>query len=221
MKKRTAVVFGATGLVGSYLVNELILNDAYDCIIVFSRRDIPVNNEKVTLVKNDLASVDTLADQIICDDVYCCLGTTIKKAGSQQAFEKVDLEMPVKIAEIAEKNKVKNLAVISSVGAKATSNNFYLRTKGRMENEVLKRKFEHVIILRPGMIMGPRKEFRFAEKVAKVLMPVFDPLLNGSLKKFRSVHAHDIAKAMVKLTLSPKNKAIYDSYEIKQIARLN
>lgn len=221
MEKRTALVFGATGMVGTSLVNELIYKEVYSRIILFSRSDIHFTSEKISLIKDDLIFFETIADKILGDDVYCCLGTTIKKAGSPKAFERIDLELPALIAEAAEKNSVKNFAVISSVGANALSNNFYLRTKGRMENEVLKRHFNNLVILRPSLLIGNRKEYRFGENIAQTIFPIFDPLLGGNLKKFRSISAKDVARSMINLTLFPQDKKIFEWSEIKQMAEIH
>ena len=219
MNKRTALVFGATGLVGSFIISELLKLEIYNKVLIFSRRMFDLNHEKAEFVIDDLSAPENLKDRIKGDDVYCCLGTTIKKAGSQEAFKKVDLELPVKIAETALMNNVENFAVISSIGADAKSRNFYLRTKGEMEQAVLKLKFEHLIIVRPSLLTGPRKQFRFGEIMAKVFMTVFNPVLLGKLRKYRSIKAQTVARAMIGLTLIPRNKPVFESDELETAAQ--
>ena len=137
MKKRTALVFGATGLVGSFLLEELVNIETYSNIIVFSRREITVLSDKIYLIQDNLESLDNIASKIKGDDLFCCIGTTIKKAGSQEAFKKVDLELPVRIAEQASKNKVKSFVIVSSIGADPSSKNFYLRLELCFLQEIL------------------------------------------------------------------------------------
>ena len=157
MKKRTALVFGATGLVGSYLVDELIKLEDYNQIIVFTRRVTAEENTKIRSVINSLESLDEIKESINGDDLFCCLGTTIKKAGTKEAFKNVDLTLPKKLAEIASRNHVNNFAVISSLGANAESRNFYLKVKGQMEFEITKNNFKNIIIVRPSLLTGRRK----------------------------------------------------------------
>ncbi|MFO7657678.1 MAG: NAD(P)H-binding protein [Bacteroidales bacterium] len=218
MNKRTAIVFGATGLVGSYLLGEMVEMDIFEKILVFSRKSLDIQNKKVENVVYNPENIDEIADMVRGNDLFCCLGTTIKKAGSQEAFKKVDLAMPSRIAEIAFHNKVKNFVVISSIGANAESTNFYLKVKGMMEHNILKFSFEHVIIVRPSLLLGQRNEFRFGESVARTIMPLVNPLLRGKYLKYRPVHGRDVAKAMINLVLFPRKQAIFESDEIHDIS---
>jgi uncharacterized protein YbjT (DUF2867 family) len=219
MKNRTALVFGATGLVGSLVAEELVKLETYNKIVLFSRREIRLYHDKLHLVQDTLESLNNITGKIKGDDLFCCLGTTMKKAGSRDVFKKANLELPSGIAEQASKNGVKNFIVVSSIGAGPSSKkNFYLRVKGEMEEAVLKYPFEHAAIVRPSLLIGPRKEFRLGETVAKVITPVVDPLLRGKLKKYRSIHARDVAKAMISLALFPRKKVIFESDELKEIS---
>lgn len=217
MQKRTALVFGATGLVGGYLLEELAKLDIYSKVVVFSRREPSVKNNKFELVINNLKNIEDISTRITGLDLFCCLGTTIKKAGSKEAFKKVDLHLPSKIAEIASRNQVQNFAVISSIGAKTDTRNFYLQVKGLMEQAVMKNSFEHIIIVRPSLLMGDRKEFRFGESVAKITMPLFNLFLRGRLRKFRSIHGRKVAKAMINLVLFPRKQVIFESDELNYV----
>ncbi len=218
MQNRTALVFGATGLVGSFVLEELTNLEIYSKIIVFSRSEITVTSNKINLVQDTLESLNNIAGQMKGDDLFCCIGTTIKKAGSREAFKRVDLELPAKIAEQASKNKVKNFVVISSIGADSSSRNFYLRTKGEMEKTVQGYQFEHIIIVRPSLLIGQRKEFRFGETIAKIIAPLANPFLRGKLRKYRSIHARDVARAMISFTLFPRKKVTFETDELKEIS---
>ena len=218
MNNRTALVFGGTGLVGGYLLEELVRLETYQKIIVVSRRETDIKNDKISFVINRLEDPDEISDLIRGNDLFCCLGTTIKKAGSREAFKKVDLFLPMKIAEIASGNHVNNFAVISSIGADAGSKNFYLQVKGMMEQEVMKHPFEHTVIVRPSLLLGDRKEFRLSEKAAGMFMPLINPLLRGNWRRFRSIHGRAVAKAMINLVLFPRKKTIFESDELSDVS---
>lgn len=210
-------MFGATGLVGSYLVDELIRLDDYNQIIIFTRRETTIKNTKIRSVINSLESLDEIKDSMKGDDLFCCLGTTIKKAGTQEAFKNVDLTLPKKLAEIASRNHVNNFAVVSSLGANAESRNFYLKVKGQMEFEITKNNFGNIIIVRPSLLIGKRKEFRFSEGIAKMISPLMNPFLKGKLRKYRSIHGRTVAKAMIYLVLFPREKTVFESDELTDI----
>ncbi len=217
MENRTALVFGATGLVGGYLLEELVNIDVYQKITVFSRREPLVKNEKIKVILNNLENLEEISELITGHDLFCCLGTTIKKAGSQEAFKKVDLLLPSKLAEIGSRNHVHNFVVISSIGAKENTRNFYLQVKGLMEQEVMKYSFEHIVIVRPSLLLGDRQEYRFGESAGKTIMPLINLFLNGRLRKYRPIHGRNVAKAMISLALFPRKQIIYESDELNDL----
>ena len=182
---KIANIVGATGLVGTHIVNELLKRQEYSQIRIFVRHNIGLSNEKLEQQVVNFDKPEEFSSLIVGDDMYCALGTTIRKAGSQENFKKIDLDLPVKIASIAVKNGIKNFLVVSSIGADEKSRNFYLRTKGQMEKKIMQIGFEQVFIVRPSMLLGKRKEFRFVEVVAKILMKAFSFLMLGKLKKYR------------------------------------
>lgn len=216
MMKKTAVLFGATGLTGSHVLQRLAGDDRYEKVIVFSRSEPEIKNDKIEVIITRLEDLDRHENKIKGDDVFCCLGTTIKKAGSKEQFRKVDLEFPEKIASIASKNKVNNFLVISSIGADPWSSNFYLRTKGEMEKSVLRFDLKNTFILRPSMLMGKRRETRYIEEAAKFIMFPMNFVLQGRLKKYRAIYAETVAKAMIELANSGKTGTIYESDEIEK-----
>ena len=219
-REKTALVFGATGLVGTELCNLLIYDDHYDCVKVFVRQKMDLQHPKLVQVVNDLKEISGIESEIKGDDLYCCLGTTKKKAGSREAFEKVDLELPLKIAEIARKNQVRKFIVVSSIGAKPTSRNFYLRTKGKMEESILAMDFDNICIVRPSILLGQRKESRFGEEAGKVLVRIFSFLLNGPLKKYKGIHAQTVARAMIRLANTVNHKVVLESHKLQEMGRL-
>lgn len=218
MDTRKALIFGSTGLIGNLLLEELLNSDRYSEIVLFGRQITGVTHPKVRELAVDFSNPGSFVGQIIGDDIYICLGTTIKKAGSVKKMEEVDRDFPVMIAKEALSNGVKRIAVVSSIGANAESANYYLRIKGEMEQEILKLKFENSAIVRPSMLLGERKERRAGELAGKVVMKVFNPLLVGKMKKYRSIHGRDVAKAMIAILHRAPLKSIYESDELQIIA---
>ena len=196
-KNKTALVFGYTGLTGGILTKLLLEDERYSEVKVFTRHDIESEQPKLKVIVNDLDNIDELKEEITGDDLFCCLGTTMKKAGSKAIFEKVDLHLPVDIARIASGNKVNKFLVVSSIGANKKSSNFYLRTKGKMEEAVSSFPFGQLSILRPSMLLGERGEKRMWEEIGKSFMSFFGFLFRGPLKKYRPVHAEKVARAMI------------------------
>ena len=194
---KTAIVIGSTGLTGGYLLTELVANPNYSKIIVLVRKASGQHNLKVEELIVDFNKLSDFKNKIIGDDVYCTIGTTIKKAGSQEAFTKVDLEYPLSIAKIAKENGAKHFLLMSSIGANAASGNFYLKTKGTLENALRDLNFDSLSIFRPSILLGPRSEFRLGEKIGIFFMRLFSFLLLGSLKKYRPIHVKQVAHAMV------------------------
>jgi uncharacterized protein YbjT (DUF2867 family) len=219
MEKKTAIVFGGTGLTGRSLLKILEADARYEKIIVFSRTMPELTGDKVEIIKADYENIDNHKEMIKGHEVYCCLGTTMKKAGSRENFRRVDHDYPVKVAALASENRVHHFLVISSVGADPESSNFYLRTKGEMEKSVLQSGFSKIVILRPSMLLGKRGELRIAEEAGKILMVLFGFLLRGKFKKYRAIEASKVATAMVRLANRPVTDTIYESDQIESIAR--
>lgn len=220
MENKTAVLFGATGLVGQKLLQQLLQDKAYQKIVVFARHKINIQHNKLQLIITDFQDEKFLSQNLFGDVLFCCLGTTIKKAGSQAAFRKVDYELPVLLAQIASKNKFSSFLVISSIGANASSKNFYLRTKGEMEQAVLAIPFKTTIIVRPSLLLGKRKEVRTGESLGKILSTIASPIFIGPLRAYKPIHSHDVAVAMVHLSHEESIKKIVESSELQKIAKM-
>ena len=199
MTGKTAVVFGGTGLVGSELVRELESDERYSAVRVFVRRDTEFAGDKVRVIKVNVPEADSYASDIEGDELFICLGTTIKKAGSVMAMEAADRDLPAEIASAAVKNGIKAVAVVSSIGADAGSRNYYMRIKGEMEESIASAGFERTVIVRPSILLGKRNEYRFGEEVGKMIMKLFSYLLVGRLRKYRGIEARDVACAMIRL----------------------
>ncbi len=215
MHKKTAILFGATGLTGSLLLTKLIQDERYETIKVFTRSVPDARSDKLQIINIDLEDLEKYSDEISGNDLFCCLGTTIKKAGTKDNFRKVDLEWPALIASIAHKNGVPNFLMISSIGADPGSSNFYLRTKGEAEKAVQQYDFKKTVILRPSMLLGKRKEFRLLEELGKIIMKPVKLILRGKLKKYRPIDAERVAKAMIKFANTTTSKYVFESHEIE------
>lgn len=217
MKK--AIVFGATGLVGSAVVRQLQDDSRYGEIAVFVRRKMPVEGEKIQQHIVDMAQPETWAEAIRADEIYCCIGTTIKQAGSQTAFQAVDYEIPVRLAEIAAKNGVAKLLIVSAMGAEPKSNIFYNRVKGEMERDVQQIARQSSLLVRivqPSLLLGNRTEYRFGERVAATLMTVFDFMIPA---KYKAIHVETVARAMIRLANEDALREVFTSDELLALGR--
>lgn len=212
---KIALIAGATGLVGQALLQQLLQSDQYSKVVALVRRpslDKHPKLEEAVINFEDLGSYESTHN---VDDVFCCLGTTIKTAGSQEAFRKVDFTYVDKLAKWAEEKHCQQFAVISSVGASSTTSNFYLRTKGEMEAAVSALNIPSIHIFRPSLLLGQRHEFRLGEKVSEIMMRLFNPLMKGRLRRYKAIEASDVAMAMYNKAQNPLDGVIiYEGAEV-------
>lgn len=218
MVKKTALLFGSTGLVGNLLLEELIQSEIYTGIKTFVRQPTGITNPKVEEIVMDFSVPEDYADRLKGDDLYICLGSTIRKAGSIENFGKIDRDLPVKLATIAKKNGINRVAVVSSIGAKTSSGNYYLRVKGEMEHAISRLDFGQVVIARPSMLLGERTERRPAETIGKIFMKLADPLISGKFRKYKAIHGRDVARAMISAMQKNSSKSVYESDELQLLA---
>jgi len=211
---KTALLVGATGLVGQQVLQYLLDSPHYSEVKVLSRRTLNIKNPKLTEIIFDFEHPDRTL--VKADDIFCCLGTTIKKAGSEEAFKKVDLDYPVKIAEFAKINGARKYLIVTAMGADTKSVFFYNRIKGEVQEKLAAMKFESLHILQPSLLLGNRKEERAGEKIGGVLSKLFAPLMNGALKKYKAIDSAKVARAMVSLATKPeKGVFTHDSAELQ------
>jgi uncharacterized protein YbjT (DUF2867 family) len=216
--RKSAVVFGATGLVGKELINALLENNDFESITAVVRKQLVLTDSKLKQIKlPDFSKLLDLRDKLKAEVFFCSVGTTIKTAGSKEEFARVDLEIPKKIAQLAEALSIPSLVAISSIGADANSSNFYLRTKGEMEKTVREIYHGNLKFVRPSLLMGNRNEFRFGEKVSVAFMKGFGWLFAGPFKKYRGIYARDVAHAMIKISDQTADKMIYESNELQEL----
>ena len=215
---KTALLVGATGLVGGLVLEQLLADTYFEKVIVLTRKSLGKSNAKLKEVLVDFNKLDDYATEIKADAVFCCLGTTIKVAGSKEAFKKVDFEYPFKVAQLAKQNGTSTYLLITALGASTNSMIFYNQVKGELEDEVSKLNFDSFHILQPSLIIGERTESRTGEGIAQKLAPVFDALMIGGLKKYKSITAVQIAKAMVHYSkLNDKGIFKHESDELQKI----
>jgi uncharacterized protein YbjT (DUF2867 family) len=218
MQKRNALIAGATGLVGNSLLNLLLADDQYQNIIVLTRKPFGSPNPKIIEQIIDFDAVELLKLNIDIDDVFCALGTTIKTAGSQQAFYKVDYTYVANIGKWCVDNKVKRFLIVSAMGANAKSGIFYNRVKGEMEAAVSKLPIPQIQIFRPSLLMGNRTEKRAGEKIAQLVMGSLGFLFVGKLLNYKGIHADIVAKSMIaKAKQEVLGFTIYESGEMQKI----
>lgn len=196
MAQKTAVLLGATGLVGHFCLQLLAADATYGHVIAPVRRQISVTVPKVEQRVMDPMNF-TGADFAGVNDVFCALGTTMAKAGSQAAFRAVDYELPMKAARAAKEAGAERFILVSSAGANPASGNFYLRTKGELERDLATAGFKALHIFRPGLLLGYRQELRLSESMAQRIGPLLNLAMWGPLRRYRSVRADAVAKAMV------------------------
>ncbi|MFF2909454.1 NAD(P)H-binding protein [Paenibacillus sp. NPDC057934] len=200
---RIAMVLGATGLVGKAVTQELLRRGAWDEIRVLVRRPIGIKHPLLKQTIVDWEQLSRYREQFRGVQVmFCCLGTTIKTAGSQSSFERVDLGYPLEAAAIAKEEGVRQLLAVSSIGADVKSRNFYSRTKGRAEEGLIATGFHGLHLFRPSLLLGQRKEFRLGERVAARLMTALDFAMVGKAAKYRAIHGETVARAMVNISLA-------------------
>ncbi|MBR7722440.1 NAD-dependent epimerase/dehydratase family protein [Hymenobacter properus] len=195
---KTALLAGATGLIGAQLLPLLLQSERYAKVIVVGRRAVPVIHPKLVQVTTELDKLEDVRLKLIADDVYCCLGTTMKQAGSKEAFFKVDFLYVVQLAAVAASNFASQLLVVSSMGADAESRIYYSRVKGEMEAAVRQTPFRAIHIFRPSLLLGEREHPRLGERIGAVVLKALAPLLRGPLLKYRPVTGAAVAAAMLK-----------------------
>jgi len=194
--KRRALLIGATGLTGGHLLPRLLADRRYDAIHVLSRRPLPVREDRLHSHVVDFDNLPPEHAAFRVDDVYCCLGTTIRQAGSQGRFRQVDYDYPMMTARAARAEGASTMVAISALGADPGSRNFYLRTKGELERDLERLAFRHLVLVRPSLLVGRRETKRLLEGAGMWLLPKIAFLMQGPLKPYRAIAAGVVATAM-------------------------
>lgn len=216
-KLKTAIVIGATGLVGSHVLELLLEDERYDSVKVFHRRTTGINHPKLEEHIVEFDDIEKWKYLVIGDHLFSALGTTLKKAGSKKAQYKIDFTYQYEVAKAAFENQVPGYALVSSIGANAKSSSFYTRIKGELEGAVLKFRFKELLILRPSFLDGDREEFRMGERVGIVVASLICKL--PGLKKYHPIKASTVAKGMIDGLQKSQLNTVYESNEIHALCQ--
>ena len=216
---KTALLFGATGLVGGHLLNQLISNNNYSKIKLFVRSTIKINNPKVEIIQTDFNNLENYEKDIKGDDCFLCIGTTKQNSPDKNEYRRVELEIPKKIAQIAKSNSVNSFIFVSSGYADPKSSGDYLKFKGEVEVELKSLNFLKLGIMRPSFLLGDRKEKRVGEKIGILIFKLLSPLCIGPLKKMKPIHSEIVAKAMLKICEQEHQQVVFESNEIVELAK--
>ena len=214
---KTALLFGASGLVGSHVLNQLISNNSYSKIKLFVRTTINISDPKIEIIQTDFNNLENHKEDIIGDDCFFCIGTTKKNSPDKNEYRRVELDVPKEIAQIAKSNSVNSFVFVSSGYADPKSSGDYLKFKGEVEEELKKLNFPKLGIMRPSFLLGDRKEKRVGEKIGIFVFKLLSPLFLGPLKKMKPIHSATVAKAMIAITQNDSSKTIFESNEISEI----
>lgn len=214
-----AIVAGATGLIGSSLLQQLLDHPDYTMVTAIVRKEIPLQHPKLRQVVVDFDQLENHQEHIKGDVVFCALGTTKSKTPDKDQYRKIDYQYPLDIAFIAQQNGVSQYHLVSALGANQDSAIFYSKLKGEVERDLKTIPFKAIHIYRPSLLDGARKEHRSAEGILIGLMRVLNPVLIGGLKKYRSIKIEKVASAMLKQSLKPLTGIFtYDSDQIEELS---
>ena len=218
MAGKTALIAGATGLVGNELLQFLLKEKEYEKVVALVRRPLAKKNPKLDEIIVDFDKLEDYRESFAVDDVFCCLGTTIKKAKTKEAMWKIDVDYPVAIAKLASSQGTRKFMLVSSMNADPNSSIFYSKMKGKLEEAIKQIPFESTSIFRPSLLLGNRQEFRLGERAAAAILTKVPFLFAGPLKKYRAIEGKTVASAMYKAAQENKpGITIYPSEQIQKI----
>lgn len=218
MAGKIALIAGATGLVGNELLQFLLKGNEYDKVVALVRRPLAIKHPKLMEKIIDFDKLEDYKEIFTVDDVFCCLGTTIKKAKTKEAMWKIDVDYPLAIAKLASAEGSKRFLLVSSMNADPKSPIFYSQMKGKLEEEMKQIPFESTMILRPSLLLGNRQEFRLGERAASAIFKKVPFIFAGPLKKYRAIEGKTVASAMYREAQENKpGITIYSSEQIQKI----
>ncbi|MET3115572.1 uncharacterized protein YbjT (DUF2867 family) [Pedobacter sp. CG_S7] len=217
--EKKAILLGASGLIGSNLLQQLLISHNYKEVLVVVRKTLNIQHPKLKQLVVDFDQLNKQANQIEGDVVFCCLGTTRKKTPDKEQYKKIDHQYPIDAAWIAYSNGATQYHLVSALGANVNSKVFYSKLKGEVEKDLKAIPFKAIHIYRPSLLDGHRSENRLAERLMISIMRVINPILIGPLRKYRSINIETVAAAMLKKSLEDtKGIFIYQSDKIENIA---
>ena len=211
---KTALIVGSTGLIGKQLLQLLLDDPYYIKVKAVARKPLALTHPRLEVIVADLNTLNTVTEQFNADDVFCCLGTTIKKAGSKKAFEAVDFDYPMQVAKHSKEKGAQQFLLVSALGADANSSFYYNQVKGRIEVAIREVKFSCTHVFRPSLLLGIRDENRPGEDAAKIFYRIFNFMIP---KKYKGIDAAKVAKAM--LSYAKENKTGFFVHESESMQR--
>jgi len=215
----TATLVGATGLIGSYLLEELLNDPWFDTVRILIRRPLDITHPKLEKKIVDFNDSDSLLVALSNSDVlFCAIGSTMKKVkGDKEAYRKIDFDIPVKLARFCKMSGCEKFFLVSSAGANSKSRNFYQRLKGETDNAVKEFGPKTIHIMRPSLLLGERKEFRFGENIGKAVMTSLSFLIP---EKYKAIQGKDVAKVMLALAKKKEEGVfIHENREIRNLSK--
>jgi uncharacterized protein YbjT (DUF2867 family) len=214
-----AIIAGASGLIGSKLLYLLLDEPGYDEVLALVRTELPVKHKKLVQLIIDFDTLDEYSSSINDHAIFCCLGSTRKKTPDLAVYRKIDHDYPLKLAQLAKQNGVDQYHLVSALGDNSKSSNFYTKMKGETEEAIKHVGLKYLHIYEPSVLTGDRQEYRSGERFLISVMTLLNPLLIGGLKKYRSIPAETVAKAMYNQSLK-KDEGVftYSSDKIKLLA---
>ncbi len=214
------MIIGATGLTGEECLKELLASIYYSKVIALTRSKLQTTHPQLENIVTDFQNLQAIREKINAHHIYCAMGTTIGKAGSKEAFRKVDYEIPTEVARIAKQNGAEKFILVSSLGADASSGIFYSRVKGELEDELAKLNFHSLLIFRPSILLGDRKEKRTGEAIGQMAAKKLSFLFAGPLKKYKGTPVDLLAKVMVQMaTAENEGVRIIENDEIFELVK--
>tara|TARA_A100000164_G_scaffold335003_1_gene326778 strand:+ start:304 stop:957 length:654 start_codon:yes stop_codon:yes gene_type:complete len=216
---KTALLFGSSGLVGGHLLNQLIKDNDYDKIKIFVRSEPKINDPKLEIIKTDFNNLENYKKDIIGDVCFFCIGTTKKNSPDKKKYRRIELEVPIEIAQIAKSNSINSFIFVSSGYADPNSSGDYLKFKGEVEEELKRLNFSKLGIMRPSFLLGDRKEKRVGEIIGIFVFKLLSPLFFGPLKKMKPIQSQIVAKAMIFIAQNNIRQTIFESNEIIELSK--
>lgn len=217
MANKRVLVLGGSGLVGQELLRLLLEDDHYSEVVSMGRRTLDLTHPKLQQEIVDFDNLGAYAALIEGDAVFCCLGTTMKKAGSEETFRKIDYGYPFAIAQLAKAAQIPAFLIVTAMGADPNSFFFYNRVKGEIERDLAALDFPHLYIARPGLLLGSRQEERWGESMAQTVMQTFSPILPLS---YRPISGTTVARALIKMEQTHPAPQVIGSGELQKLGKM-
>ena len=216
---KTALIFGSSGLIVNHLLNCILKDDYYQKIKLFIRTKIDIGDPRVEVIYDDFKNTDNLEKTIIGDDCFFCIGTTKKDTPNKKEYRRIEYDIPVNIAKVAKLNSINSFFYVSSMGANSSVSNSYLRNKGQVEDVLVSLNFDKIAILKPSLLLGNRKKFRLAERIAQFVMTKMSFIFFGKMKKYKPIKAINVAKAIINISKNNYQIKFFESDKLLELSK--